>query len=127
MKSFGKRMDGLHGRREDCRTPLLVPAAMLALSRSGPVTVVNVSRTGARLRGSALPDVGEDALIRAGRMEAFGKIVWNGGDLCGMQFDCCLSGADLRVFERQTEAVLVTSMTPKEAMALADWSSGFAR
>jgi hypothetical protein len=44
-----------------------------------------------------------------------------------LHFDCSLSEQELQVFEWQTKAVLVTSLTPEEAMALADWSTGFAR
>ena len=127
MSTFGKRVDGVHGRRRGSRKSVLVPVAMMALSRSGPATVVNVSCTGARLHGNVLPNPGKDAVIKVGRVEAFGTIVWSDDDLCGMHFDCPLSQQELHVLERQTEAVLVTRLTPEEAMALEDWSTGFAR
>jgi hypothetical protein len=127
MSTFGKRIDGVNGGRGDSRRPVLVAAAMIALPRSGPATVVNVSCTGARLRGRALPQLGEDALIKVRRVEAFGRIVWNHDDLCGMHFDCPLSQQELQILEQQTEAVLITRLTPEEALALEDWSTGMAR
>ena len=50
MRDFGKRLDGPGGRRVAAREPVLLNAALLTLRASRPVTLVDVSKTGARLR-----------------------------------------------------------------------------
>lgn len=127
MCTFGKRIDGVHGHRSGPGTSVLVPAAIITLSQSGSTTLLNVSRSGAKLRGSKLPAVGEDALIKAGPVEAFGTIVWRHDDLCGIHFDCGLSNEELRVLELETDTARVSMLTPEELMALDDWETGFAR
>jgi len=53
MTAFGKRLDGPGGRRHSARAPVLMSAAMHAVGTSQTVSLVDVSRTGAKLRGHA--------------------------------------------------------------------------
>lgn len=127
MTEFGKRVDGVHGRRGGNRKPVLVAAAMMSVKESGSATLLNVSYTGAKLRGGHLPACGEDALVRVARVEAFGTVVWKDGDLCGIAFDVPLSDAELKILEQQSAAVSIAKLTPEELVALDDWQTGFAR
>ncbi len=91
MRTFGKRIDGLEGRRKSAREPVVLAASALTLSSSRPVIVTEVSPTGAKLVGRHLPKKGTSALIAVGQVELFADIIWSANDECGIAFESPLS------------------------------------
>ncbi|HEY8433425.1 MAG TPA: hypothetical protein VIK68_02305 [Sphingomicrobium sp.] len=91
MRTFGKRVDGLEGRRKSAREQVVLAGSALTLSSSRAVIVTEVSPTGAKLVGRHLPKKGTTALITVGKIELFADIVWSANDECGIAFEKPLS------------------------------------
>ena len=87
MTSFGKRLDGPGGRRSAPRAAVLLSAAMHAVGSSQPATLLDVSKTGARLRTRAPLHEGLHVWIKIPPADAFGTVMWIDGELCGVEFD----------------------------------------
>lgn len=127
MPMFGKRIDGVDGRRSAVREPMLLSAAILTLNRSFSAIVVNVSATGARLRGCGDVGQGDDLWIKVGVVDVLATVAWADEGLCGVTFDVALNDADLDHLRREAKNTLVTRLTPEERIAALDWIAGMAR
>lgn len=79
---------------------MVLAASALSLKSSAAVVVSDVSRSGAKLQGRDLPDVGTDVLLTVGDAEVFGKIVWLRRDECGIAFDTVLTPQLARQLKR---------------------------
>ena len=117
----------LSGRRSEPRACLVLPASAEALSGHLRVTLLDVSRTGARLEGSRLPAVGKDMILRCGGIDTFGTIAWTVSGRCGIQFDEALSARDVITLRSLSEAAERSELTADERQAAADWANGLAR
>ena len=106
---------------------MLLPAAIKSFTKIGSVELLNLSATGARLRGSDLPPVNDCVLIRAEAVEAFGTVVWNDDGLCGVHFDEPLSPLQIHNLEHESELSIMANQSPQERMAAEDWATGYAR
>ena len=89
--------------------------------------MLDVSRTGARLEGDKLPEVGKDMILRCGGIDVFGTIAWAASGRCGLQFDEPIAVQQLQMLRRLYASVEASPLTPEERQAAADWQSGFAR
>jgi hypothetical protein len=85
MNQFGKSEGG--GRRAVARVDAPLTAVISTLIGSRSAELVDISATGARLRGTELPDLREELSLAVEGVHAFGTIVWSEGDLRGMRFD----------------------------------------
>ena len=59
-------------------------------------TVIDVSRTGMRLRGVRLPAEGEDVLLLTEDVRAWGHVVRLEDDLCAVEFDTPIASAEVK-------------------------------
>ena len=96
-RGFGRRTDGPTGRRRAVRERMNLPVSLYSVEQSRVALLADVSSSGCRLQGSALPEVGQDVLLRAADVELFGQIVWKDGVDRGVMFDEAISDADLRI------------------------------
>lgn len=87
MTSFGRRIDGLDGRRKATRDKVVLAASALSLKSSAAVVVTDMSSTGAKLIGKDLPSRGANVLISVGDVEFFAKVAWCARDECGVLFE----------------------------------------
>ena len=126
MTEFGMRIDGVGGRRRASRGSVLLPASVQTIGTYQTIELINISATGAKLRGSALPDEGKVILLRAGPFDLFGEIVWRRRDLCGIHFDEPLVDGDLDRIRRDGKVASI-GMSPAEKEAAEDWVTGKAR
>lgn len=117
----------LRGRRAEPRAQLQLPASVEALDGNNSVSLLDVSRTGARLEAYALPAVGKDVVLKCGAIDAFGTIVWSVSGRCGVQFDEPVDVQDLKALRAVAVAIERSGMTPEELQATADWANGLAR
>ena len=126
---FGRRSDGgiPAGRRSAPRNPVLLAAAVVTVAASHPVEVMNVSTTGAKLRGEELPLTGQMVLIKAGPVNALAKVAWRRGGMCGVTFDEPLTRHEFDTLRLRGRIIDVTHLTPEEIRAATDWRSGFMR
>lgn len=127
MTTFGKRIDGVTGRRAAPRKQILLPAAVTTPTASIQLELLNISSTGARLRGDTLPRIGQDVLLKSENVEAFGTVVWNRGKLCGVHFDEPLSDLSLHRLRHEGSLSILARVTPDERLAADAWSHGSAR
>src|SRR3954447_132175 len=92
MRNFGKRTDGLGGRRRNEREPVVLAASAIAPGTSRSVVGTDVSPIGAKLQARELPKIGTAVLVSVGEVELFAKVVWSRFDECGITFDEPLAG-----------------------------------
>jgi len=121
--SFGKSNGG--GRRSAKReaAPVLVSYTMLTGKCSA--ILIDVSRTGARLRGDSLPQQGEELILTMDRLRTFATVAWSGGGECGVAFDMPLPHEEIH---RLKQSVAEAAMwEPELRAAYEDWRMGAAR
>ena len=123
MTGFGKSIGG--GRREGKREPSPLAVLLTGLSTSHEVELVDISATGARVRGALLPDVGEGLNLAAGRLKAFCTVRWRRGDECGVQFYEPLLQAEVIGVRREVRDG--AGLAPAFKAAFDDWILGVAR
>ena len=117
----------LRGRRGEPRAYIVIAASVEALDGHNNVSLLDVSRTGARLAGPSLPAVGKDVILRCGPVDTLGAVVWTDCGQCGVHFDEAIGGQDLVTLRAVAAAAEQSGMTPEELQARADWASGLAR
>ena len=115
------------GRRAEPRAHIVYPAAVDALGGHQEISLVEVSRAGARLEGPDLPAVGKDLILKCGGIDALCTVVWAVDGRCGVQFEEPVSPAELITLRHLAMAAEHSRMTPEERQAAADWKNGLAR
>lgn len=79
--------DLITGRRGAARARLHVNALLETTTGELPVLLRDLSCSGARVEGEKLPALGRTALLKRGRLEALGIVVWHDGEgRCGLHF-----------------------------------------
>ncbi len=119
MAGFGKRIGG--GRRTSARETLPLLASLKSVSRSYETVLVDISSTGARLRGSRLPPIGEGVLLRIGPVEAMATVRWFAGENFGVEFDEPLK--PMAVSSVRNEILQGRGRTPESLAAQDYWCS----
>lgn len=123
---FGKRIDKPGGCRKAVREDMMIRAAMMSLTDTANVDLLDLSRTGAKLRGTDLPAPGQEVILLLGRLEAFGSVVWRDEDQCGIHFDIALSERALAIVEGERDS-RSTGVNGEAVLAAVDWHNGLAR
>ena len=59
--------------------------------RTISVDLLDISKTGARLRATDLPADGQELIALLGGLEAIATVIWHEAEQCGIQFDTPLS------------------------------------
>src|SRR5437763_1162851 len=117
----------LRGRRAEPRAYIQLAASLEGLGGRNSASLLDVSRTGARLEGAQLPTAGKDVVLRCGSVDTFGTVVWNASGRCGVHFDEPIGGKELVALRGIAVATERSGMTPEELQARADWANGLAR
>jgi hypothetical protein len=74
------------GRRETQRARVQLAATLAGTTREYPVTLRNISCTGAMVEGGSLPPKGWTVALKRGSMDELGDVVWTRGSFCGIHF-----------------------------------------
>ncbi|HET9866878.1 MAG TPA: PilZ domain-containing protein [Nitrospira sp.] len=111
MLQFGRRVDGLSGRRRRVRQPVILAASAMSIDRSRSVLVADLSPSGAKLLGRDLPNEGSEVLVAVGSQDSFATIVWRNDDGCGIEFEQPLPQHRLAQLEHEGSWVSVTGAT----------------
>ena len=74
------------GRRRHSRLRLHLPARLMTITSTFPVTLLDLSQTGARIKADTYQVAG-DAVLTWDRFEVFCRIAWIGGEQCGLDFE----------------------------------------
>lgn len=93
MPTFGKLNEP---HRSVPRTKSARAATLAADDKKYFVTLVDLSRTGARLCGPEIPEKGHEVLFRAKGIEVFGKVVWSDASECGVDFTGPISAIEVQ-------------------------------
>lgn len=125
MSSFGRRQGG--GRRSAARQVAPLTVVITTVLRSYPATLVDLSSTGVRLRGTELPETGEHFVFKVTTIQAFATVVWSRDDECGATFETPLMDEEVDSLRREAGAPALATMTLDERHALDDWITGKAR
>lgn len=104
----------------------MIRAAMMTMTDTIHVDLLDLSTSGARLRGHDFPSPGQEVILLIGRLEAFGAIVWRDEDQCGVHFESALSDDALLMAENERGQSLA-GFTSENALAAGDWLNGLAR
>ena len=87
MRSFGKRVDGVGGRRRIKRRPVSIQATGSSLTDSSRCLIIeDICLNGARVLGRNLPREGAEILLRRGENALLGTVVWAAEDRRGILF-----------------------------------------
>ena len=122
MRHFGKATGG--GRRSAQREEAPVLVVYYTLSRSASADLVNVSSTGARIRGEALPAKGEELVMTMEGVRTYGTVMWSIEDECGITFDRPLLPGSL---QRLRQCVATWGgLSPDLKEAFEQWTLGIA-
>lgn len=124
---FGKRIDIPIGGRKAVREELVIRASIMTMADRINVDLLDISKTGARLRGQGLPPRGQEVLALFGRLEAFATVVWVKADQCGLQFDIPLSEKAVAIVESERVPVSMAGLDADTVLAASDWQNGLAR
>jgi hypothetical protein len=123
MQCFGKSSGG--GRRLAPRETAPVMATIFTLFRSSSAVVVDVSASGARLRGERLPDEAEEVIVCIDGLRTYGSVAWAIGDECGIKFGEELPADWLEGL--RARVARVRGLPPELKAAYDDWMVGVAR
>ena len=123
MTGFGKCSGG--GRRDDPREVAPLCALLTTISETYEVVLVDISATGARLKGNKLPRLGVDLNLAVCRLKTFGTVRWQKEDECGVQFFELLR--QVEVIEIRREAANGAGVPPALRAVMEDWVLGIAR
>ena len=123
MGVFGKSIGG--GRRSAARSSAPLIAVLTTLVGSRSAVLADVSSTGARVRGSDLPVMGEELIVNIDRVQAFGTVVWSDSGECGIVFDPALEPDD-EIYLR-TLVAAAKGLPPDIRAAFENWVVGVAR
>ena len=124
---FGKRIDRPGGSRRAVREGVMLPAAMMTTTDSVTVDLLDLSKTGAKLRGRSLPAPGQEVLVMLGWLEAFGSVIWRDEDECGIHFDVSLSDRAVSVVQGERGLASLRGVPGEALLAASDWQNGLAR
>jgi len=100
-------------------------AIFTTTTRSHGATLKDISRTGARLHGSDLPQKGADFILTVEGVRVFGSVVWSKDGECGVAFDGPLPTADFELLRYKVAAA--RGLSPDLRAAQEDWELGVAR
>ncbi len=100
MKRFGRRQPSgrkIEGeRRTKERDSVSLPGALDTTATRRDVVLIDVSASGARVRGEDLPIIGYYVRLQVEGAALFGTVMWRRSEECGLRFDEKLSEASLQ-------------------------------
>jgi hypothetical protein len=126
MRTFGKAVGG--GRRGASREPVPLAAVVSRVEPRQSAVLVDLSVSGAQLRGSGLPQIGEAVSVNVDGMQAQGTVAWAGEELCGVAFDAPLPRFEVERLRRDATKATATATLGfggiEEKLCVEDWISG---
>ena len=93
MSTFGTSQ--ARGRRSVPRAAAPLIAVLATGAAHHSAELIDLSRTGARLKGATFPEEGADLIFQAGKVRVTGEIIWVEGDQCGVAFDTPIAAAEV--------------------------------
>ena len=104
-----------------------MPAMLSTIESYHVAMVIDLSDTGARLRGDSLPPVGEVVSVKLDCVRAFGVVAWATVEECGVRFDDPLTKFEFERLKREVKLASLAWRSLDERLAEDDCVSGMAR
>lgn len=101
-------------RRRSSRTPVTLEASIVTMSDYQYFDVLNVSATGAKVKGPSLPPLGKTALLRLEDFQTLCRVVWVKEGECGIRFDELIPPRVLDVIAQRGERAQVGMIVTDE-------------
>ena len=114
----------VRNRRRSPRASVLLPASVVTMSAYQYLELLNLSATGAKLRGPDVPAPGKTAMFRLDHFQVLCKVVWAKDDLCGVRFEEILPPRVLAHFRESGNTSKLGMLTPNEEQAEEEWTNG---
>ena len=121
---MGKASELFSNQRRSPRASVLLPASVVTMSAYQYFELIDLSATGAKLRGSDAPEIGKTALFRLEPFQALCRVVWVRDELCGIRFDELLPPRLLAHFRKMGNTTQVGMLTPEEQQTKEEWTEG---
>jgi hypothetical protein len=115
---------GLSARRQESRLRLRLPAFAIMHSGTERVVLCDLSQRGAKIFSNADLPIGRDFVLRWGKLEAFGEIVWKRDGLNGVQFDEALAPSVLIATRDLLDAGGLNRIEVGQWVAKTGWAFG---
>jgi hypothetical protein len=122
MRAFGKSNGG--GRRNAPRALAPLPAIFMTIGRTDKAAVIDISCTGARLRGRSLPPRGEEMELKVEEVRVFGIVAWAEDDECGVAFDAPLMPFEVDRLRRKAGIPRLAAISVDDRLVLESWLTG---
>lgn len=126
-QKFGKRLDVPGGRREEPRSNIRLSVALQAVNCSHPVTLFDVSRTGAKMSMPEPMYRGQQVWLKTQAVQLFGFVCWVRGRNCGIRFDEPLRDWQYSQLKVEGQALVTPGRSLDERFAAAEWQSSLIR
>jgi len=110
MTGFGKRLDVPGGQRKAGRSQVRLSASLQALNCSRPVTLLDVSHTGAKMGMPEPMYRGQEVWLKIGDTQLFGTVRWVRGRNCGIAFDAPLTDRELALLQSRGRPVAMAGV-----------------
>ena len=123
MGAFGKSVGG--GRRSAARASAPLIAILTTLVGSRSAVLVDVSSSGARVRGADLRAMGDELVVNIDRVQAFASVVWSDSGECGIVFEPALQPDDEEYLRNLVAAA--RGLPPDIRAAFENWVVGAGR
>jgi len=124
MSTFGKAKGG--GRRKAARASAPVLGTLSTVGSDYRCGLVNLSSSGARVSAPYLPDVGEEVIFHADKVQSFGRVVWAREGECGVQFEAPMLAGEVQRLRREGALWNLVGMSAEERSAAEEWEFGVA-
>ena len=94
MRSFG--VSKATGRRSVPRAQAPLIAVLSMPTGEHRVELLDISRTGARLRGDFLPDFSQSVVFRAEKVQVAAEVAWREAGSCAIEFDTPIAASEVQ-------------------------------
>ena len=125
--SFGKRVDVPGGRREKPRANIRLSVSLHAIDCSHPVTLLDLSRTGAKMSMPEPMHRGQQVWLKTDTVQLFGFVCWVRGQTCGIRFDEPLRDWHLSQLRLKGQVLVSRGRSLDERFAAAEWQTSLIR
>lgn len=123
--TFGNRGGG--GRRAAKRVDAPLPAVLITMSDRHPALLFDISQSGGKLRAKEAPAKNTELFLQVGDLDVYAKVVWQRGELCGLQFEREIRVWDVEQLRLEAAKGISAKLTAAEKGGADDWRSGVAR
>lgn len=100
---LGSQPPLLPGQRGSARARLNLPARLVTFNGASDCTLVDMSRSGAKIRAADCPRIGAMVVVEGLPQELFGTVRWRGTTIFGFEFERAYSTEQVAAMRRYAD------------------------